>query len=192
MSTGSIQYDKIQYGRIQYGGRHAIFLMSVVFASVVINLFIKSGMDFSYLSLSFEQLEVMTGTTMISSIVYIFLKRIKHCLILFVLMRVLKPDFVYNAVVILLSGMLGVLLTVQTYYGGISGVFLLILYLIPHYFVYMMLVQYMYEHYTYTSNDTGKLKFLVTIMLLLGIGVLCEGFFSRFFLIKYYQYIVIS
>lgn len=188
MNTKSVQSS----GNLQNGGRPAILLMTVVFASVIINLFIRAGLDFSYLSLSVEQLGELSELSIMTSLVYVFLKRLKHCFIVFVLMRVLKPEFVYNAVVILLSGMLGVLMTTQTYYGGISGVFLLMLYILPHYIVYMMLVHYMYEQHTFASNDAVKLKFFVTVLLLLAIGVLCEGFFSKFFLMKYYQYIVMS
>lgn len=177
---------------IQFGGRPALLLMTVVFASVIINLFIRTGLDFSYLGLLPEQLGELSELSITSSLVYVFLKRLKHCLIIFVLMRVLKPDFVYSAVIILLSGMLGVLLTIQTYYGGISGVFLLLLYILPHYIVYIILIHYMYDQYTFASNEAGKFKFFVTVLLLLAIGVLCEGFFSRFFLTKYYQYIVMS
>lgn len=176
---------------IQYSSRPAILLISVVFASFIINLFIRNGLDFNYLSLSVDEIKLMSDASYISMMLYILIKRMKHVLLVLILMKVLKPDFVYNSILILLSVMLGILLTVQTYYVGIAGVFLLILYIIPHYIVYVMLINYIYEHYMGGLVDIGKLRFWMVTVLLLMIGVLCEGFFSRFFLDKFYQYMVI-
>lgn len=176
---------------MQYSSKPAILIISVVFASFIINLFIRNGLDFNYLSLSVDEVKLMSEASYMSMMLYILLKRLKHVLLVLILMKILKPDFVYNSIIIILSGMLGILLTVQTYYDGITGVFLLILYIFPHYIVYVILINYIYEHYVGGLGEIGKLKFLMVTVMLLMIGVLCEGFFSRFFLDKFYQYMVI-
>lgn len=177
---------------VQYNNRSAILIIAVVFASFIINLFIKSGLNFEYLCLQVEEIKVISDSSYLSLMLYVLIKRIKQAVLVVILMRVIKPDIVYNAIIVLLSGMLGILLTVQTYYAGIAGVFLLILYIIPHYIVYIILIKYIYDHYLGNLVDIGKTKFFLITILLLLIGVLCEGVFSRFFLNKFYQYMVIG
>lgn len=168
--------------------RIVLLIFSVFFSSFIINLFIRNGFSFEYLFLSMDSIYAIMEEGYLISMFFILLKRLKHFLIIYILMKVIKPEYVYNGLITILSIMLGIMLTVQTYYEGISGVFLFLLYIVPHYIVYLILLRSMYEGSGTLS--ASKLKFTVTLLLLLAMGVLCEGFFSRFFLQEFYQYMV--
>lgn len=180
-------------GKAGRNGRHtyhdcALVLVSVIFSCVVINLFMRRHIDFGYLSLSVYDISLRTKTET-TVLVYIFLKRLEQYVVIFALMRLLKTDIVYHGVIILLSMMFGVLCSVQTYYDGVVGVVLLLLYLLPHYIIYLFLL-YASKRFLSFPDRRKYLRFLTFAVFVLLLGVLAEGIVSKFFLDKFYQYMV--
>ncbi len=168
-----------------------LLIISVIFASIIINLFIRCGFDFSYLKLSAADINKLDEVSYTTSAIFVLIKRLKHIILIVLFMKVIKPEIVYSLLMIALSFMFGVFVTTQTYYSGMTGVIELILYLFPHYIVYIVLLYEIHKLIKDWTKDSYQLGKIVFFMVILCCGVLCEGIFSRFFLERFYQYIVI-
>ncbi|MBE5943559.1 MAG: hypothetical protein E7258_01430 [Lachnospiraceae bacterium] len=169
--------------------RWSIFIFSVIAASVITNLFIRCGFDFSYMQLLYNENDV-SQISYTTTTIYVIIKRLKHIIVISLFMMAIKPEFVFSALTILLGFMYGGMATVQTYYIGISGLLQLIIMIIPHYIIYTILIyelMKMFSNKINESNKVGKLLFLLSILCL---GIVFEGTFSRFFLERFNQYIV--
>lgn len=172
------------------GERRVILLVTIFLSSFLINLFIRRGLDFEYLTLSAYDMRDVLSSRMAPSIIYIVFKRAKQLAIIWMLMKVLKTEYVYNTLLVIMSGMFGIMATVQSYYLGMNGMMILLIFLLPHYIVYILIIKLLYDYYGGSGYE--KTKILILFAILFSIGVMCEGFFSRFFLFKYYQYIVLG
>lgn len=188
-----VETVSVDSGKTGRNGRHtyhdcALAIVSVIFSCITINLFMRRQVDFGYLNLSVYDISfrAKTETTVL---IYIFLKRLEQYIVIFALMRLLKTDVVYHGVIILLGMMFGVLCSVQTYYDGVKGVALLLLYLLPHYIIYLYLL-YVAKRFLSFPDKRKYLRFFLFAAFILLLGVLSEGIISRFFLNKFYQYMV--
>lgn len=176
--------------RKRYDMGNLLFVMcAILFSSLIINLFLRRHVDFGYLNLSVYDVMEITQTNA-SVFLYVFIKRAEQFVIAFALMRLLKPDMVYRFILVMLGMMFGTMSTVQTYYDGFSGVILLFLYLMPHYVIYLILLNRTSFFLTYGRGEGKKLRFFAFAVALFVLGVISEGILSRFFLNKYYQYMV--
>lgn len=165
-----------------------LFMMASVFLSCFfINLFIRKGFDFEYLHIDVYSINDSFKIEYLSMVSFVTLKRLKQFIILCILVNILNKDFVYNIIILLFGIALGIMLTVQTYYDGIVGIFLFILYIFPHYIVYFILLREICTN----SYEGSNVKKYVIYLLLFFMGLLFETFFSRFFLYKFYQYMVL-
>lgn len=162
----------------------------VIFFSLIINLFISSGYDFSYLCMYPADTNYIKINSDISAFIYVLIKRIKQCFLFFLLMKVINQVIIYNGFLMLVSGFVGIMLTVQSYYCGFDGIALLLLYMLPQYIIYYIVVKNLYEFSYINRQNECWIRYIVLILILLLIGTLCESFFLRFFLMKYYQYMV--
>ncbi len=176
--------------RKRYDTGNLIFVMcAILFSSLIINLFLRRNMDFGYLNLSvYDAAE--TAQTNMSVLLYVFIKRAEQFVIAFALMKLFRADVVYRCILVLLGMMFGTMSTIQTYYDGFSGVILLLLYLIPHYVVYLLLLNRTSVFLTYGKGDGKKMRFFAFALALLLLGTISEGIFSRLFLNRFYQYMV--
>ncbi|MCM1288144.1 MAG: hypothetical protein NC240_07510 [Clostridium sp.] len=175
---------------IYKGGRRVLLLVTIFLSSFLINLFIRRGLSFEYLTLSAYDMRDVLSSRMAPSIIYIIFKRGKQLAIIWMLMKVLKTEYVYNTLLVIMSGMFGIMATVQCYYLGLNGMLTLLIFLLPHYIVYFLIIKFLYDYYG--GGGYEKTKILILFAILFSIGVMCEGFFSRFFLFKYYQYMVLG
>ena len=167
-----------------------MFFAVIIFFSIIINLFIRSGYDFSYLGIYPADINISHSKSWIPTFVYVLVKRIKQCFIIFLLMKVINSSIIYNGFLMLLSAFVGIMLTVQTYYYGFAGIVLLLIYMLPQYIVYIVILKNLYEFSFIKRSHECWIRYIMFILLLLLIGVLCESFFLKFFLTKYYQYMV--
>ncbi len=191
------------------GGRRVVLITAIFLSSFLMNMFIKKGLDFEYLTLSIYDIRDILSSKLMPLIMYIIFKRGKQIIVIWLLMKVIKPEYVYNTLLVVCSGMFGIMATVQSYYFGLGGMTILLLFLLPHYIVYALIVKLLYDYYGgkgyekshssseyFNDNIKGvigeKTKVLTLFVILFAIGVMCEGFFSRFFLFKYYQYMVLG
>ena len=168
--------------------RSALLVVMVVFASIIINLFIKGGYDFEYLILSTENM--LLEDTYISSLIYVLITRIKQLFIIILCIKVFGSNMIKNSISIIICFLFGMLSTVQSYYFGFVGIIEIIIYMFPHYLIYYILIGEMCKigkSHAGNKIPIGK-KCLIFILFL--VGIVFEGIFSRFFLEKFYQYIV--
>lgn len=165
------------------------FTLSVVFFSFIINLFIRKNIDFGYLNLSVYDMDICQEINL-SSVIYVLMKRLEQFIVVFALMRTFGADMVYKCILICFGMVFGTLVTVQIYYDGIAGIILLLLYLIPHYIIYIYLLKIMRSFFMPERINQKKIVFLLCTGLILLLGVVAESILSRFFLYKFYQYMV--
>ena len=55
-----------------------LLIISVIFASIIINLFIRCGFDFSYLKLSAADINKLDEVSYTTSAIFVLIKRLKH------------------------------------------------------------------------------------------------------------------
>ncbi|MDE6023855.1 MAG: stage II sporulation protein M [Lachnospiraceae bacterium] len=191
--------------KIRQEERSVLLLTSLILSVFLINIFIRRGFDFEYLKLSIYDIEQSLNLNIVSLIFYVFLKRGKQFIVIWLLMKVIKPDLVYNIILIVLCGMYGVMSTVQSYYIGFQGIITFIIYMLPHYIIYIFMIKLLHDYYAgyrqskNVMSDAGamdeimseKAKVTALFIILFAMGVISEGFFSRFFLLQYYQYMVL-
>lgn len=179
-------------GKIIKFDRTSMVVFIVLFASLMANILIKCGVDFEYLGMSFEQYSFENDIAYSSSIMYIAFTRLKQGILIFLLMKTLNPEVIYNCINIFLGCYFGFLLSVQTFYSGVTGVSLLLLFIFPHYFFYLVLIYLVYRHYKNWSKESLRFPEIMFFLVLCCAGVVCEGFFSRIFLENFYQHIVVK
>lgn len=154
----------------------AFFLISVI----VLNVMIKLDYSFEYMTISLSELKGILDRNSIGALLQISLKRLKQYIFLFLLIKVTKKDTAINCVFIILSIILGIFMTVNCYYFGLSGIVEIIVLLCPHFIAYYILLK-LTNRYIRLGN-VKELKNIVTLSLLFVTGMLCEVFFSKIFL----------
>lgn len=188
----------------------SVILVTTLFLSVfLVDLLIRRDYDFEYLSLSVYDIEQFLGVNALSLIIYIVIKRGKQFILMFLLMKVFNAEIIYNTFLIVLCGLYAVIASVQCYYNGGEGLLTLLVFLFPHYIIYIFTVRLIcvycgrYKITLFKKNETDnydygskfyneKSKIITIFVILFVLGVVSEGIFSRFFLLQYYQYMVIN
>lgn len=165
-----------------------LLFATVILAAFTVNMLISRGFDLSSLTLDCNT-DTFKGE-LLPDFVYISIKRIKQLFIIGLLLKCFNPDIIVRLLWTITGVVFGLLITVQVFYYGSQGMLFLLLCLLPHYPVYIFLIKNLYDFNIYCKNDKLLMRFFTLVLLLLGIGLILECFFSKFFLIKYYQYIV--
>ncbi len=168
-----------------------MMLISILFSCLLINIFLRCGLEFDYLAIGILDVEGINEAGFLSVVLAVVLKRLKQFLIIFLLMKVVNSDFIYSIIIVILSMVFGVMLTIQTFYIGFNGVIILLLSLFPHYVLYILIIKLLHQYSLNTSSEKGKINFILSFLMFFTAGVICENYFSTFFLQKFYQYIVI-
>ena len=175
---------KTDYGSV------TVPVIAILLASFLINILIRLGYDFEYMDLTIYNLDTLDEVSYANTVLYVLLKRLKQCILIIVFMKLFNADLVYNLLVISLGFVFGILSTAQTYYNGFIGVVELVICIFPHYIIYLMLIYMLRKHFnSYVGEGFQGGKIMFSWVLLMA-GVICEGFFLRFFLKYFYQYIV--
>ncbi|MGN0435167.1 MAG: hypothetical protein ACI4D8_00895 [Wujia sp.] len=165
-----------------------LLFATVVLATFTANMLIGRGFDLSALSIDCS-LVTLKGE-LLSDFVFIVIKRIKQLFVIALLLKCFNPELIIKLLFTITGVVFGLFITVQIYYYGPQGIIIFLLCLLPHYLVYIFLIKNLYDFNMYYKNEKLFVRFLTVIIILLGIGLVLEGFFSKFFLTKYYQYIV--
>ncbi len=169
---------------------YSLFVMTLIFASLIINLFIKNGMDFNYMLLDIGDISYIEKQEVASSVMYVILKRLKHIVIILLLIKAFKIERVYKGFLVLGGVIFGVMTSIQIYYLGLTGMITFLLYILPHYLVYFYGLNYVYKLKKISGYTEEKIKNMILVSIIFLIGIISECIFSRFFLIKFYQYMV--
>lgn len=167
--------------------RGTLIILAVIASSIVINVFFKMGFDFDYLTLSFDSVAEKSQGLNLSLLMYVLFVRLKQFLFIILLMKVLNIDIIYNTICILFGLGLGIIITVQTFYCGIYGIGELIIYMFPHFLIYIYLINMLYLLFKNFNRDYLNFGKIVFFLMLFCFGVSCEGIFSRFFLGKFFN-----
>ena len=165
-------------------------LASVIFVSLIFNLFIRNEMDFSYLMLDLSDIGNLSLQNKNEIFQYIFSKRLKQFLLLVILIKAFGSDKIFDIMTIVFGGILGLMISVQVYYLGLLGLIILILYLLPHYILYFLGIYYGYREKIFNVGSDNNLKKFIIFSLFYVIGVILECNFMNFFLKNFYQYMV--
>ncbi len=177
-------YVDIRYKRVMCS------VIALFISSFIVNMFLRYGFCFSYLSMSVYDIGFNIEKDSLQALVYLVIHRLEQLFVVVLCMKLLNADYVYNAIICLLSAMFGVMVTVQTYYEGITGVFLLILYVVPHYIAYIIFLWLLRDSNDRRNLEQKNAKRIIALTILFVIGIVSECFFSRFFLKQFYQYMV--
>ncbi len=178
--------------------RIIVFLFSIAAASFIANYLIVSGCSLRYLGIDMSAVNSTLSDENLSVFMVTVFQRIKQLVIIILLFKFIKTDLVL-AVLIGLSGVIiGLLVSVETYYQGITGVIYTILCFFPHFVFYCINIKLLSEYYgdshkrSFFSGNGAKLKFVIINLLVFLLGVGSELIINRFFLKNFYQYIVLD
>lgn len=164
--------------------------LSVVFVSIIFNLCIRKNINFEYLSIGIDDMYAIIHRSNRDVISYVIFKRLKQLLIILILIKAFGCGTIYNTLLVSLSGILGLLLSVQVYYLGIQGVIVLLLYLLPHYIFYCVSFYYCKRTKLFESKTDENIKNLICIIIIYVAGMVVEGVFMTNFLKFFYQHMV--
>lgn len=157
-------------------------MIFVFFSSLIINILLKKGISFDCLVFTVEDIKNAMKLPVLSSFIVLSLKRIKQMAIIIVLMKLFKPEYVYNFLIVLASVVYGIIMSVQAYSGGIAYVGAFIVGIFPHYLIYFICVKLIYDFYIGRTFNKNKIKFALAVFMLTMFGVFFEENFLRFFL----------
>ncbi|MBQ9278975.1 MAG: hypothetical protein IJ224_10125 [Lachnospiraceae bacterium] len=159
-----------------------ISMAAVFFSSMIINIIIKKGISFDYLAFSVDDIKRSLSLPVVSSFFVLLLKRLKQVIIVIVLMKLIKPEIVYNLLIIILSVLYGTVMSIQAYYGGIYYAGIFIISILPHYIIYFLCIDLIFKFYKGRVFNKNKIRFISTEFMLTMIGVFLEENFLRIFL----------
>lgn len=165
-------------------------LASVIISSFIVNFMILSGFTFDNIIINREIFLLVFERPYKLICFIVIYKRIKQLLLIYVLYKLVNAELAYNILISILSFAVGIFISVQSYYEGFAGVVEYILYLFPHYIFYMLIIGTLYR-YKKRCISSKIYTFLLIVLFFLS-GILCELFFSKFFLYQIYQYMVLD
>ena len=164
-------------------------ISSVIFVSIMFNLFIRNEYDFSFLLIEPRDITNLALLDKHKTVQYIIVNRLKQLIAVMVLIKAFGTNRMCNIFVVVLGGLLGLFISCQVYYIGLLGLVILLIYLMPHGIIYLWGICYSYKSKLfYIKEESGK-KLLIFVMIFL-IGVVVECIFMTFFLKNFYQYMV--
>lgn len=169
---------------------YGLLFMSVLFVSLIVNLLIRKETDFSYLTLDINDMSYITLQDKSKSILYIIIKRIKHLILLLLLIKAFKIENIYKLFIGFCGVIIGIMITVQVYYLGLFGIVAFILYVMPHFLIYYLGINYAYKEKLFSRGYEGEIKKIGVFMLIIALGIVLECTFMTFFLKNFYQYMV--
>lgn len=175
---------------IKLNNTYFMALVSIGFVSLILNLFIRNEMDFSYLLIDINSISNIISINKKSIIEYIMYSRLKQMFIIIILFKAFGTAKIYNALVIIFSSFLGFMLSIQVYYIGIDGIWILLVNVLPHYIFYYFSVWYGFKVRIFSNGIREEYKKILIFCIIFVIGMVFECFFMTFFLKIFHQYMV--
>lgn len=167
-----------------------MFIISVILSSLAINLFILKGHTYLCTDLFTSDLVYGNGEGTNDILTYIAFKRLKQIFIIFILFRTFRPKLILEIIAVCFGIFWGMIITNQIYICGFTGIIILLLCFLPHYPVYILLIKNIYNFNICSPPSRHLYRYILLFICIFSIGVVCESFFSRFFLKQFYQYVV--
>lgn len=169
---------------------YILALTSVIFVSLMFNLFIRNEIDFGYLVLDINDMANLILQERKQVIEYILLKRLKQLILWVILIKAFGSEKIFYGLIVIFGGILGLLISAQVYYLGVLGLVILLLYIFPHYVIYFGGIYYGYKLRLFDVGTSDNMKKLLTTCLIFVFGVILECSFMTIFLKNFYQYMV--
>ncbi len=167
-----------------------LFAISVVLASLAVNLFILKGYNHLRIDLLLEGMKGVSTRGAGDIFSYIVIKRLKQLFLVYVLLKTFKPEIILSVMSVLFGVFWGMMISNQVYQNGFMGAILLVLCFIPHFPVYILVIKNITSTIQNKYRDKYLIMSILTIMFIFAIGIVCECYFSRIFLKEFYQHMV--
>ncbi len=175
---------------LKLNSTYCISLVSAVLVCFMCNLFIKNDINFEYLALELTDIrnlvlqdkQIVLGT--------VGLNRIKQLIVLLIIMKAFGSKNTYNFLMILLGSILGFVLSIQVYYVGMGGIIIFMVYIFPHYLIYLLAMYYSSITNMFERGNDSNIKKVMSFALIYVVGIVVECVFMTFFLKIFYQYMV--
>lgn len=181
---GDYMYDR------KISNSFILVLLSVFFVSLIFNLFIRNEADFNYLVLDINDISNIVIQNKIEVIQYILIHRIKQLILLIILIKAFGIEKIYNIMLVVCGGVIGLMVSIQVYYLGIEGLIILLIYIFPHYILYVMSLCFGIKVKLFHIGMEDNLKKFVTFCSIFLFGIAVECSFLTIFLKNFYQYMV--
>lgn len=161
--------------------------VATVIGCIITNVWIWQSYDMSL----FDLLSIKGfGSFGYNSICNIIFKRIEQMAVLLLCIRVFRIDIVLNIIVIVFGFVLGFMLTIQSYYQGIKGIFVIMFVIIPPFVFYYFSLLNVKKYIRYFDEKSIKIRIIMLSILFFLIGILFECYFSEKIFDYFYQYMV--
>lgn len=169
---------------------HIFYFVCVVLAgSILANIFLRCDRDVSAFTVAYIDSVSLEQMTVGKTLVYIFLRRAKQAVLLYLLYKVFPPRYVFAAVLSVLLLLFGFCLSCQMYYLGTGGVCYLLLCLLPHYLFYLFLLYFLSMRIRQSATtDKQRILTLGVSGIIFLTAVMSESVLSKIFLKNFLQY----
>ena len=180
--------DMLSAKRDSYSQLIVIFLATIL-GCIVTNVWMKQSYDVSVFDLSTYAL---SGSKASESLKYssVLIKRIEQMAVIILAIKVFQIDRVINLLTFLFGFVLGFLLSVQSYYLGIKGVFVVIFTVIPQFLFYYAALLCVKKYIRSSDDKKHKIQFAICYVMFFLFGILFECNFSEKIFGCFYQYMV--
>lgn len=165
-------------------------LLSALFVSLIFNLFTRNELSFDYLVIDVNDISNLMLQNKKDIIQYILIHRIKQFLLVLILIKAFGAQNIFNIFTVICGGVLGLMISVQTYYLGFKGLIILMSYIMPHYILYYTAICYAMKKRLLHSGSDENIKNLISFCIIFAFGVILECSFMTFFLKIFHQYMV--
>lgn len=173
-------------GNTQYG----FVLMSAVFVSVIFNLFIRREYDFSYILIDINDMVSILSKEKTDIFCSVIINRIKQVFFILLMFKAIGSSRAYSIFMIAGGGLVGLIVSAQLHYLGITGLMIMAGFVLPHYIIYYLGIVYCYRLKLFDNAKESDIKNILSVCVIFTLGIILECFFSTFFLKFFYQYMV--
>lgn len=174
------------------GNEIKLFVVSALLSAFAFNLFLMTDISYELNDIMSKICCLKSGITNRDIIPYVLFKRLKQIFVIYIMLRAFKAETVIDVLIIGFGVFLGMSITAQTYLNGFWGLVVLIVSFVPHYPIYFYLIKNLYNLNRCVIKDKAFWGYFFMSISILGIGIVCECFFSTFFLKQIYQYMVMN
>lgn len=164
-----------------------IIFAATIIGCIITNIWIRQCYDISMFDLlTIRSFEMKAG----NAIFRVILKRIEQFAVILLAFRVFRMESILNILIAIFGYILGFLLSVQSYYQGMKGIFFVVLIFLPQFIMYYISLIYIKKMIRLSDDKNHKLKFIMLSILFFVVGILFECIFSEKIFSYFYQYMV--
>lgn len=164
-----------------------LMFIATIIGCVITNIWIRKSYDISMFDLLTVKAAGIKDCNVICNVV---LKRIEQMAVILLAFRVFRTEIIINILVTVFGCVLGFLLTVQSYYQGMKGIFVILLTVMPQFIMYYFSLLYVRKYMRLSDDKRNKLQLIMLSIFIFLLGILFECIFSEKIFCYFYQYMV--